>query len=420
MRQVHVPRSRFVRRLVALLAALQGPLARAEPAVLFDGPDKGFLPRGQAARLGIDPAALDALVRAAEAAGSHSLVVIKDGKVLTDRSFGYPHVAIETMSVTKSIAGLAIGMLLADGKIASLDAPLSTWFPEWATGPKAKVTLRHLLTQTSGLAHSDDATKIDKQTDRLAYARALAVDGEPGKAFAYSNEALQLLSGVVAAAGGQPIDGLLGKRLFEPLGIKDAVFSRDAAGNVQTYSGLALSAHDLARIGLVMLAEGKFEDKKLIPKDFVRQACTAESESDWYGLLWWLRQVPQVFVETDAELAALQKAGFAAAPKLKPLLDRPFEVYGAWFMEAGALLDAKERAQLADVTWRGTSPVATRPAHQIGYYADGWLGQKLAIYPDWHLVVVRQHASVAGGDSAENQRYGFADFFARVEALVPH
>jgi len=174
--------------------------------------------------------AIDRLIDAAEATHSDSLLVIKDKKVIVERYFGQkrepigdgePH-RIETMSVTKSFASLAIGFLLADKKIPSLDAPLSRWFPDFAKDPKkAKITLRHVLTHTTGIDHKPTATVMNHAEDRLAYVRALPVVDEPGTRFSYNNEATQLLSEVIAKSAGKPIDVYLDEKLFKPLGIRD-------------------------------------------------------------------------------------------------------------------------------------------------------------------------------------------------------
>jgi hypothetical protein len=108
------------------------------------------------------------------------------------------------MSVTKGFVGLAIGWLLEEKKIASLDSPLATWFPEWKEGKKARVTLRHVVTHTSGLSHQQTNKLLAAQRDRLAYVRALPIETEPGEVFSYSNEATQLLSGIDAAVRASP------------------------------------------------------------------------------------------------------------------------------------------------------------------------------------------------------------------------
>lgn len=388
-------------------------VARFEPGLA----EAGFLPRGDPAELGVDGAALDALVKEAEATRSDSLIVVRSGKVIVERYFGHRRAPLETMSITKSLSSLAVGLLLAEGKIASVDAPLSTWFPEWREGKKARVTLRHVMTQTSGVQRKPGIRALNAQGDRLAYARRLAVEDEPGASFFYSNEATQLLAGVVEIAARMPLDTYLQRRLLDPMGIRDLVWSHDRAGKPQAYFGAALHARDLARIGLLMLHEGQHEGKQLLPAEFVRQATSPGiAASPQYGLLWWIRRDSPWHVTQQAQLDQLKEQGFAAIERLRPLVGQRFAGPEAWWSEAGARLDAADREDLARIARHGVLPFGTEPGRQIGYYSDGSRGQKLGITPALGLVAVRQHHSEAGDE--DGQKTGFASFHSLVEALV--
>jgi len=118
---------------------------------------------------GIDRGALDALLRTAEDSSSSAVVIVQNGKVITERHFGGKPRPIHTMSVTKFLTAMAIGYLLDDKKIKSLDDPLSTWFPEWERGMRGKVTLRHVMAHTSGIAHDKLATKLNRHEDKVAW-----------------------------------------------------------------------------------------------------------------------------------------------------------------------------------------------------------------------------------------------------------
>src|SRR5258705_13616377 len=103
------------------------------------------------AETAIRPEALDRLVKEAELAHSDALVIWKDGKLYREWDFGKRVSPIEAMSVTKSIVNLAFGRLYTQGKIRSLDQPVSTSYPEGKQGKKKEITLRHLLSDTSRL-----------------------------------------------------------------------------------------------------------------------------------------------------------------------------------------------------------------------------------------------------------------------------
>lgn len=332
--------------LAFLLSSCRDTPPPPKQVVFFDSAaiSDGFFPRSEPEAVGVDPAALAALVAEAQNTHSHALIVIKDGRVIAERYFGHhTKQPLRINSVTKSVVSLAIGQLIADGKIPGLSTPLASWFPEWAVGKKAKVTVRGIMTHTSGLYHEESAAKLYQQPDVVSYARGLPLADEPGKNFSYSNEAVALIPGIVMAAAGKPLDTYLQDRLFKPLGISDYKWDRDAAGNVLAFGGLWLLPRDLARIGQLMLDSGRWKGNQLIPGAWVR-ACTSPARAGIpdYGLLW--------------RLYPGQKAAAGVTP---------------------------------------------------GFGGDGWLGQYLVVYPKWHLVVVRLHAIEAGNDEKENQKYGF-------------
>ncbi len=368
------------------------------------------LSRAEPKDVGMDPAALDDLVREAERTKSDTLLVIVDGKVIVERYFGKPRSPIETMSATKSVVSMAIGRLIADGKIASLDVPLSTFFPDWRQGRKAKVALKHVLTHTSGLEHGKGAGNLNKQKDRLAFVQKSAIVEEPGEKFSYNNEATQLLAGVVKAASGKPLDTYVAETIFAPLGIVEWQWAKDKAGNVQAFYGLALHARDLAKLGQVMLDKGRYGEVRVLPEAWVAASSTEAVPRSGHGLLWWLRYGAWTLELTNAKLDELKMAGFGAGAKLTPLVGKKYTTgVSAFWMDVGARLDEGERASLASVVQRGVVPFAETPGPVIGFAADGWLGQHLLVIPDRRIVVVRQHREPQGqtADDAYNQAVGF-------------
>jgi CubicO group peptidase (beta-lactamase class C family) len=395
-------------------APTRSTAVRFEPGL----PEAGFLPRGEPAELGVSGGAVDALVKEAEATHSDALIVVRSGKVIIERYFGRARAPLETMSITKSLSSLAVGLLIEEGKIASVDAPLSTWFPEWREGKKARVTLRHVLTQTTGVQRKPGIKALNAQKDRLAYARRLSVEQAPGEAFFYSNEATQLLAGVVEAAAHAPLDAYLQRRVFGPLGIREFMWAHDRAGKPQAYFGVALHARDLARVALMMLNEGRHEGRQILPAAWVHQSTSPGLEiTPQYGLLWWLRRDSPWHTTQPEHLDRLREQGLAGADRLLPLVGRQLAGAEAWWGEAGALLDADGREELAALARRGFAPFSTQPGRQTGFYSDGSRGQKLGVFPGRKIVAVRQHHSEPGDD--DGSRYGFAGFHAMVEALAP-
>jgi len=388
----------------------------ASPSRIDDELPASAWPATTPAAAGLDPHVIDGLVREAEATGSDALLVVVDGHTVVERYFGEPRTPIETMSVTKSIVALAIGMLIADGRIASLDAPLSTWLPEWRKGRKAKVTLRHVLTHTSGLAHRAGAGVLNQQSDRTAYARKSAIVDEPGDVFSYNNEAVQLLDAVVRGAAGTSLHRYLEQRLFAPLGITEWSWEGDPAGNVQAFYGLALHARDLAKIGTLMLDRGKLGERVLVPETFVTQATTEQVPRSGCGWLWWIRRAATTFALRTSDVETLVHHGVAPAGALDALVGQRHASAAALWLALGERTDEAGRTALVRLAAAGMQPFESQPGEPLGFAADGWLGQQLVVIPDHRLVAVRQHR--APTDVAPDEDYNAAHgFFGLVRWL---
>jgi CubicO group peptidase (beta-lactamase class C family) len=392
-------------------------------ATLIEEGAKVPWPRATPEDAGLNGDALAKLVEDAERTGSDALLLIRDDRVVVARSFGHPQEPLELMSVTKGFVGLAIGFLLEEGKIPSLDAPMSTWFPEWRSdkkdGRKSRVTLRHVLTHTSGLAHKPAAGELTKQRDRVAYVRALPIETEPGAVFSYNNEAIQLLSVVVASAAHEPIDSYLKKKLFDPLGIERFTWDRDASGNRATAWGLSLSAVDLAKVGLMLRADGVYQGKQVVPASWVVQMQTPAKNASWHGLLTWLLYDGPWQVQTPELRAKLATEGFTAVSKLAPLDGKKFSSRAGYWMEAGALLAPPEREALGALVRDDLLPIETAPGALVGWNFNGWLGQYLVVYPRAGVVAVRQRREPTDVTDEDNAKIGMKSFTSLVRAALP-
>ena len=403
-------------------AQAAAPVPRAPVQLVEPGLAGGLWPAVEPEQAGFDRAALERVVRVAQEKETSALLIVRDGKVVVERSFGRPLRPIETMSMTKSVVSLAIGALLAEGKIDSLDAPLSTWLPDFAKGKKAKITLRHVLTHSTGLQHGQGAAALNKEKDRVAYARSREATFEAGKVFSYNNEATQLLSFVVEKASGKPVDVYTKEVVFAPLGITDVRWDKDGAGNPQTFYGLAMHAKDLAKLGLMMLGEGKLGDQRVVGSEWVKDSTKPQAPSEEHGLLWWLRFRTGTVTITEDRLKQIV-AQLPEAEALRPLVGRRFPATAereALWLELGAALDAKAREALAIATRQGLVPYEHQRGELFGFAADGWLGQQLIVLPKERVVVVRQHEVAEGvmADDAYNQRVGYYRLIRDVEAAL--
>lgn len=376
-----------------LLAAAAAPVPAFEP-----GPGApGFRPRTTPEAAGIAPARLQRVLAAAKAADSDALIVLRDGKVLAERYFHGGPRPLPAMSISKAVASLAIGMLVDDGTIASIDLPMSTWLPEWAADPrKSRVTLRHVLTHTSGVGRQMMGGEIYSQPDYVAFARALPAGAEPGSAWVYNNAVLELIAEVVRQAAGMPLDAFLEARLFEPLGVT-ATFGHDDRGNPDVFGGLVLTPRDLATIGLLIQQDGVWAGRRLISHAWLVAASTpADGRWAHQGLAFTLGYPGAWSSQTRASREGLRAYGLGAlADKLAPFDDRPFaNGLGAYGAAVRSVATPEEVARL-NALWAAdkVAPlVAHRDFARRTLEHTGWLGQFLMIDPAERIVGVRFYA----------------------------
>ena len=220
-----------------------------------------------------------------------ALIVVKEGKTLLSQPQGISSQLFELKSVTKSVVWFSVGLAIEEKKIPSLDTPVSHWLNGWDEGIKARVTLRHILTQTSGIEHRSADGFMASHKDRSKFVRESRVVSEPGTVFSYNNEAVQLLAEIILKATGTPIDRYLTSRIFIPLGITHWAWDHDKTGNVLAYTGLRMRPYDLALLGELILAGGQWNGKTIVSRSWIDQASQSgvrAAEASQYGLLWWV------------------------------------------------------------------------------------------------------------------------------------
>jgi CubicO group peptidase (beta-lactamase class C family) len=217
-------------------------------------------------------------------------------------------------SVSKTVSSVIIGIAMLRGDFrAGLDTPVLNYFEAAAVKnvneTKRRITLRHVLTMTAGLAWTEDVPYDDPRSDSslmeatddwVQYVIDKPMAAEPGKVFDYSSGVSELLARIFLKETGQDIDSYGEKYLFQPLGIEH-FWKRTPIGEVDTEGGLYLRGEDLAKIGYLYLHDGVWNGKQLVRKEWVKQSLTPfiQAEEDYqYGFKWWLlpRKDSQQFV----------------------------------------------------------------------------------------------------------------------------
>lgn len=224
-----------------------------------------------------------------------------------------PATLLNVASVTKSVTALLVG-IAADRGLLRVDEPLSALFPEHAEGENAaklsQVTLRHLLTMSSGFDRRGLGTDTDFPdfTSRLyapglpAFALGRPVVTEPGTRFYYSNIDSHLVAMGVARRVKVPIKDFAREALFAPLGIDAFEWSAGTDGIPDGAAGLRISAPAMLRIGQMVRDGGTWQGRQVISRAFVEDATSRHVASDvpvrgspglWgYGYLWWTSSTP--------------------------------------------------------------------------------------------------------------------------------
>jgi len=207
-------------------------------------------------------------------------------------------------SVSKTVSSIIVGIAIARGDFKSgLDTPLLKYFDvakvKHVDDRKRRITLRHVLTMSTGLdwneevAYDDpknDASLMEGTDDWVQYVIDRPMAQEPGKVFNYSSGVSELLAHIFQKETGQDIEKYGEKYLFTPLGI-DHYWKRSPMGVVDTEGGLFLRTTDLAKIGYLYLHDGMWNGQRIVSKDWVKQSLAPfiDAEDGFkYGYKWWL------------------------------------------------------------------------------------------------------------------------------------
>lgn len=300
-----------------LPAEPEAPLGPPWPGVEWDrsGPDEE----------GLDGALLDDLVarlRANEFPDLHSLLVVRNGYLVTEAYFqGRDAEAVHRLkSVTKSVVATLIGIGLQQDMIESLKPPVLNFFSAYVLSgtvslEKRSLNLRSLLTMRAGMnwnERRDNGWLNRGEGDWYGYILGRSMRRMPGESFRFNSGAAVLLGGVVKSFSGLRVDAFAQKYLFEPLGIngegawpafgeadgeRDLDWAVGRNGQVHTGGGLHLRSRDMARIGYLYLRGGMWGETRILPRDWVRRATVvrvraARKFSGYppfgYGYMWWL------------------------------------------------------------------------------------------------------------------------------------
>ncbi|MBE6533328.1 MAG: serine hydrolase [Ruminococcaceae bacterium] len=231
-------------------------------------------------------------------ANIHNLVILAGGEIISECSRdGYGvNVAHLSHSMSKTVTGMIIGILHSDGLI-DLDDAIVDIFPEIPYRDKrfANITVRHLLTMTSGVDFGEAGSITESKWTEAFFASSLRF--APGSKFAYNSMNSYILARVAERVSGKPFATLAGERFFDPLEIRNYLWEKSPEGTEKGGWGLYMSAESWAKVGYMFLSGGVFCERRILPREWVEcsgrdgaQTGYVSGDFDYGYQIWYSRE----------------------------------------------------------------------------------------------------------------------------------
>ena len=298
--------------------------------------------------LGFDEAklaAFDADIASGKYGNVDSLLVMRHGKVALDRRYAHDYATIyaaqakapgpqnphdpsgpynyfnpwwhpfyrggdlhSEQSVSKTVTSVVVGTAVSRHEFPPLDTPVMEFFDESKVANvderKRHMTLRNLLTMTTGLKWQDDlpysdpnnaASIMEASEDWVKFVMDQPMAEEPGTSFYYNDGAPVVMAYIFRKVTGQDMEEYAAKYLFAPLGIEHWYWKRIPYGVVDAEGGVYLEAHELAKIMLLFQQKGMWNGKQVVSAEWVKESLApsypaGKRPGTFYGYAWWLYQ----------------------------------------------------------------------------------------------------------------------------------
>lgn len=241
----------------------------------------------------------------AESMGSYSLIIWKDGQCQLERYFAPfdRDLRPESASMHKSIVGILVAAAIADGYIDGPDVRIGDYIDEWSDDERGDITVRQLLTMSSGLAPfsreggmaSEAMRYILGPEDVRAASLGRPLQDPPGTVFHYLSFNSQLLLILLEEATGMSYVDYASERLWQPLDAADA-YVWDYAGKTpmpRAHMSLLAPARDWLKVGLLLKEYGRYGDTQVIPRKLIEEATAPGEVNPNYAWQMWLGEVHQ-------------------------------------------------------------------------------------------------------------------------------
>ena len=314
------------RFLPVILFAMLLPACTTTTTVTGIDKDTGNeLPHGSLKSVGFDSVRINAMTSAIaqqEYPNIHSVLIVKNKKLVYEKYFpgndeiwgtsiGMVNHSKDSLhdvrSISKSVVSACIGIAIAQGKIKDENQKVWDFFPEYSdlnTGEKSNLTIRHLLTMSSGLAwnenipYTDPANseiQMDNNDDPIRYVLSQPLAATPGTTWNYNGGCTQVLAAILFKVSGMEADAFANQYLFKSLGISRFFWTKltpkpGRKSIPAAASGLRLRPRDMAKVGILYMQGGRWNGKQVITGQWVKSSHTPQisrADGGGYGYQFW-------------------------------------------------------------------------------------------------------------------------------------
>jgi len=244
---------------------------------------------------------------------SMAMLIIKNGKLIYE-NYQYDRKSTDQfmyMSMTKSIVALSVGKAVELGNIESINDPVSKYVPELSKSPYYQITIKNLLQMTAGVGYKADYDNPNSDSNALALVsngysekyqslteyfnqyKPPRKNDEQGKYFNYDDNATNVLAMVVKNATKKPLTEFFSENIWSKIGAEaDASWQGNNQNDLMGHAGFHSTPKDLARLGLVLMNDGKYLDKQVISADWIKTQVSplvkTNNNPEYYGYQTWV------------------------------------------------------------------------------------------------------------------------------------
>jgi CubicO group peptidase (beta-lactamase class C family) len=267
---------------------------------VIEAGDKVYpMPKGAPIKIATD---VDAYMKAQRTAG---LVIVQDGKIRLEK-YGLDFDATgkwTSFSVAKSFTSTMVGAAIKDGYIKSIEDKVSTYIPDLKGSAYDDVTIRQLLTMTSGVKWNEDYADPNSDVARfnehkaepgmdvtVSYMRKLPREAPAGTKWVYKTGETNLIGVLVSSATKKKLSDYLSEKVWAPYGMEqDASWLLGSTGHEISGCCLQASTRDFARFGMFIMGGAVVDGKSIVPDDWLASATTdqVKGQGGGYGYQWW-------------------------------------------------------------------------------------------------------------------------------------